>query len=325
MVRRRISEAQRWQIIGMHTTGMSFKAIGRSQTNNVKALPRSGRPRVTSDRDDRALQRSVRRMSFKTSPILKQQWLPNRRLSTRTVRNRLKSAGLKSRRVIKRPLLADRHRQTRLLWCLTRRGWNIRTWRKIHWSDESRFLLRVTDGRMRVWIHTNTAYAPRNIHPTVPYGGGSVMVLGCISHDCKLELVTLPGNLTGDQYIREVLQPVVVPHFDNHPLASSPLYMDDNARTHRSRTVIAYRQSEAMTSVPWPAMNPDFNPIEHIWDMLGGRIQAREPPVQNICQLEAALHREWQQLSQQDIRSITAGMRRMVEVVIQARGGSTRY
>jgi IS30 family transposase len=52
MVRRRISEAQRWQIIGMHTTGMAFKAIGRqmgyhytvvsrqvrkhTQTNNVK-------------------------------------------------------------------------------------------------------------------------------------------------------------------------------------------------------------------------------------------------------------------------------------------------
>jgi hypothetical protein len=29
MVRRRISEAQRWQIIGMHTEGMSFKTIGR--------------------------------------------------------------------------------------------------------------------------------------------------------------------------------------------------------------------------------------------------------------------------------------------------------
>jgi hypothetical protein len=70
MVRRRISEAQKWQIIGMHTTGMSFEAIGRqmgyhytvvsrlmrkhTQTNNVKDLPRSGRPRVTSDRDDRA-------------------------------------------------------------------------------------------------------------------------------------------------------------------------------------------------------------------------------------------------------------------------------
>ena len=96
----------------------------------------SDRPRVTSDRDDRALQRLVRRMPFTTSPILKQQWLPNRRLSTRTVRNRLKSAGLKSRRVIKRPLLADRHRRLRLAWCVARRGWNLMTWCKIHWSDE---------------------------------------------------------------------------------------------------------------------------------------------------------------------------------------------
>jgi hypothetical protein len=115
----------------MHTTRMSFKAIGRhmgyhyavasrlvrkhTHTNNMKDLPRSGRPRVTSDRDDRALQRLFRRMPFATSPALKQNWLSNRRLSTRTVRNRLKSEGLKSRRVIKRPLLADRHRRTRKL------------------------------------------------------------------------------------------------------------------------------------------------------------------------------------------------------------------
>jgi ATPase subunit of ABC transporter with duplicated ATPase domains len=56
------------------------------------------------------------------------------------------------------------------------------------------------------------------------------------------------------------------------------------------------------------------SPIEHIWDMLGRRIQARKPPVQKIRQLEAALHREWQQLSQQDIRRLTGGMRRRVNL-----------
>ena len=226
--------------MGYHYTVVSRLVRKNTQTNNVKDLPRSSRPRVTPDRDDRALQRLVRRMPFVTSHVLKQHWLPNRRLSTRTVRNRLKSAGLKSRRVIKRPLLADRHRRTRLAWCLARRGWNLRTWCRIHWSDENRFLLHVTDCRMWVWRHKNTAYTSRNIQPTVPYGGGSVMVWGCISHDCKLDLVTIQGNLTGDQYTRDVLQPVVVPHFDNHPLATRPVYMDDNAWPHRARAVTAY-------------------------------------------------------------------------------------
>ncbi|KAK7116646.1 hypothetical protein V1264_002285 [Littorina saxatilis] len=68
MARRRLSEAIRWQIIGMHATLASFKAIGRQlgyhytvisrlvrkhrQTGAVKDRPQSGRPRVTSERED---------------------------------------------------------------------------------------------------------------------------------------------------------------------------------------------------------------------------------------------------------------------------------
>jgi hypothetical protein len=119
---------------------------------------------------------------------------------------------------------------------------------KVHWSHESRFLLHVTDCRMRVWRHKNTVYTPMNIQPTVPYGGGSVIVWGCISHEFQLDLVTIQGNLTCDQYIRDVLKPVVVPHFDNHQLATRPVYMDDNARPHRSRAVTA-KQSRDFCSL----------------------------------------------------------------------------
>jgi len=108
-------------------------------------LAKTGSPHITSQREDRALHRLVRRIRFATCPVLKRQWLPNRLLSARTMRNRLKSAGLKSRRVIKRPMLSDRHQRLRLASCLARRGLNLGTCRRIHWSDESRFLLHVTD------------------------------------------------------------------------------------------------------------------------------------------------------------------------------------
>ena len=152
-----------WTSDGYHYSVVSRLVRKHTQTNNVKDLPKSGRPRVASDRDDRALQRLLRRMPFATSPVLKHHWLTNRRLSTTTVRNRLNSGEHKSRRVIKRLLLVDRHRRSRLAWCLARRGWNLRTWRKIHSSDESQFLFHATDGRMTVWRHKNTAYTRRNI------------------------------------------------------------------------------------------------------------------------------------------------------------------
>jgi hypothetical protein len=59
----------------------------------------------------------------------------------------------------------------RLAWCLTRRGWNLRTWHKIHWSDESRFLLHVTNGRMRVWNFGDTKIQP------IPQGTSSQLSL----------------------------------------------------------------------------------------------------------------------------------------------------
>jgi hypothetical protein len=122
--------------------------------------------------------------------------------------------------------------------------------------------------------------------------------LGCISHDCKLDLVTIQGNLTGYLYSRDVLQLVVGPHFDAHPLATRPVYMDDNARPHRSRVVTAYLQSEAVTSVPWQSHDPGFESHRAYLGHVRRRMQAGEPPVQNIRQLKAALHGEWQQLSQ---------------------------
>ena len=151
------------------------------------------------------------------------------------------------------------------------------------------------------------------------------MIWGCVSCGCKLDLVTVQGTLTGKKYRDNILRPVVIPHFDNHPLRTRPVYMDDNARPHRARVVTDVIQREAVTTLPWPACSPDLNPIEHLWDILGRRIRRRDHSVQNVARLDAALHQEWQRIPQNVIQRLIRGMSRRIDAVINTHRSYTSY
>jgi hypothetical protein len=43
----------------------------------------------------------------------------------------------------------------------------------------------------------------------------------------------------------------------------------------------------------WPAVSPDLNPIEHVWDRLNGSVCGHPIPPQNLQDLRQALIEEW--------------------------------
>jgi hypothetical protein len=71
-----------------------------------------------------------------------------------------------------------RHHHVRFDWSHDHLGWTIRTWRRVHWSNESCFLLRPTDGRARIWHQRNTSFQANHILGTTAFGGGGVTVWG---------------------------------------------------------------------------------------------------------------------------------------------------
>ncbi|GFX78153.1 transposable element Tcb1 transposase [Trichonephila clavipes] len=101
--------------------------------------------------------------------------------------------------------------------------------------------------------------------------------------------------------------------------------MDDNARPHRANIVDECLQSEDITRMHWPAYSPDLNPIEHVWDMLGRRIAARQPPPTCLPELRRALLDEWCNIPQDQIDNLILGMPRRYKAGIASPGRHTPY
>jgi hypothetical protein len=82
-------------------------------------------------------------------------------------------------------------------------------------SDESKFNLKFSDGRVRIYRRRRERFADRCVKQTDRFGGGGVMVWGGISDVGKTNLKIVVGNLNGIRYRDEILAPIVLRLFEH--------------------------------------------------------------------------------------------------------------
>ena len=152
----------------------------------------------------------------------------NNIISDQTVRNRLRQSDLRSRRPLKGMELKRRHRIARLQWARARLRWRRNTWQNILFSDESKFNLKFSDGRLRIYRRRRERFADGCVKETDQFGGGGVMVLGGISHVGKTNLKIVVGNLNVIRYRDEILAPIVLPFIRTHHF--NHIFQQDSAR-----------------------------------------------------------------------------------------------
>ncbi|GFX04161.1 transposable element Tcb1 transposase [Trichonephila clavipes] len=146
-----------------------------------------------------------------------------------TISRHLAEANHKSKRPFRAVPLTSEHRQLRLQRCQARSMWNVTDWKKVLFSDGSRFVLETSDNRVRVWRCPSERYnSPHTVlrHTTRTAG---VMVWGAIAYDCRSTLIMMRGTLTGQRYFDDFLRPHIL---------------------------------------PWSARSPDLFPVEHVWNQI---------------------------------------------------------
>ncbi|GFX48951.1 transposable element Tcb2 transposase [Trichonephila clavipes] len=103
------------------------------------------------------------------------------------------------------------------------------------------------------------------------------------------------------------------------------LFIDDNARPPLANIVDECLQSEDITRMDWPAYSPDLNLIEHVWNMLGRRIAARQPPPTCLPELRRAFLYEWCNIRQDQIDNLILSMPTRCKACIASSGRHTPY
>ena len=138
-----------WRLDGGQSVTVVARAFGCSrqtinnlrtrlhQTGSVADRPRPGSQRVTSQREDRYIRLRHLRDRFATATSTSMEFL-GWWVNAETIRNRLRTAGLRARRPYFGPVFTRVHRQQRRLWTRRHVRFTQRQWNTVVFSDESR-------------------------------------------------------------------------------------------------------------------------------------------------------------------------------------------
>ncbi len=170
-------------------------------------------------------------------------------ISERTTRRTLKQMGYSCRRPHRVPLLSAKNRKRRLQFA---QGDNRRL-ENVAWSDESRFLLRHSDVRVRIWRKEHESMDPSCLVSTVQAGGSGVMVWGIFSWHTLGPLVPIEHRLNAAAYPSIVADHVHPFMTTVHP-SSDGYFQQDNAPCHKAQIISDWfhEHDNEFTLFKWP-------------------------------------------------------------------------
>lgn len=338
-----LSEGLRGQIIALNNEGLSQRKIAEKigvskgavqrtlerfkKTTSYTTKRRSGRPRCTTSQEDQYIKTTSLRNRTATAGNIKSLINTTRQkpISKSTVRRRLAACGLNGRVAVSKPLLRAQNKRRRLLWAKKYQNYSVEDWKKVLFTDESKFQLYGNSRRVYVRRRCDEKLLNQCIKSTVKHGGGSIQVWGCFSFNGVGNLYRINSILNKEKY-HSILQRHAIPS-GLRLCGRGFILQQDNDPKHTSKLCKEYLKKKEnqgeLVLMDFPPQSPDLNPIEHLWEHL--KREKVKHAVTSQDTLWDVVSQCWNNIKPETIQKLVESMPDRVKAALKAKGGHTKY
>ncbi|GBL95587.1 Transposable element Tc1 transposase [Araneus ventricosus] len=244
-------------------------------------------------------------------------------ISPETVRQILRAAGLNgrsARRIFF--FVSAKSRKLRLSFAKSMLNKLETHWNNVLFADENKFNIFSSDRRIKVWRRKNEELNPKNLVGTVKYGGGCVLVWGCMSASGLGNLVFFDGIMNHDLYLN-ILRDNLKLTAQNLDIGNNFVFDQDNDPKHRALNVRLWCLYKSLQILKTPPQSPDVNPIEHIWRELEVRI--RKHDIKTNSELKTVITEEWMNIDAEITKKLVKSIPKRLKAVVDAKGYPPKY
>jgi transposase len=232
---------------------------------------------------------------------------------------------LKAAVKVKKPLLQPRHVRQRHEFAIKYQHWTEHDWFRVIFSDETKINRLGSDGRVWVWKKTGAALTEQHVKGTVKFGGGNLMIWGCMTAHGVGLMCRIDGKMDAALY-KEILEDEFLGTVEYYGMEKDKIiFQQDNDPKHTSKTAREWFKNHGVELLDWPAQSPDLNPIEHLWSHLKRRLSTYATEPKGMHELWERVEAEWEKIPKEVCIDLIRSMPRRVAALLKAKGWYIKY
>ena len=291
------------------------------RTGSVNDLPRSGRPKALTQREERSLTRNfIAHPGTSIKSVVRNPLSNIRQTSRRTIRRTLRSKGLVPKTTEQGKEIVKRNKDERINFAKRHQNWNEEDWKHVVFSDEAALYPKRTRTCVR-WSY------PR--HPNPPEEPDarliSVNVWAYIKFGEPGRITKYIGTMDAIKYEnileRYARDAVVNPRDPDNDL----IFMQDGASSHTAKDIQNWFRKNGIILLSWPPQSPDLNPIENVWSWLRNQLWNQRAQIRNSNDVWRLSVEIFNSMSEGFIRKLYNSMPERIEDVLRLKGNRTKF